>query len=224
MYNINEGGGVWFQQNPVGYYFNNVSWNIANPANCLRVGGSNVSSLLPVTTMYIYNNTWDAPCTVRGTAPSPGGDPAQNGPVYFENNHLIGYGITSFSSGSGVLYSCDAGATCNWTDKGNELFQTEAVANAQGYTAGNGYAPSSGGSTIGAGADLSSLCRAFSPDSELCGGTSDGVSEQNGSGGVIASDPAIPMIPRQSSWDIGAYKFGSGQNPSPPTGLTVSVQ
>jgi hypothetical protein len=226
MYNINEGVGVWFEQNPVGYYFNNVSWNISNSVNCLRVGGSNVNTMQPVTTMYIYNNTWDAPCTVRGTAPTPGGDPAQNGPVYFQNNHLIGYGITSFSSGTGVLYSCDAGATCTWTDNGNELFQTEAVANAQGYTPANEYAPASGGATIGAGANLSSLCSKFSSDSELCGGTSDGVSEQGNYGGEIASDPAIPMIPRQTSWDIGAYKFnnGSGGPPSPPTGLAAVVQ
>jgi len=224
MYNINEGVGVWFQQNPVGYYFNNVSWNISNSANCLRVGGSNVSTLLPVTTMYIYNNTWDAPCTVRGTAPSPGGDPAQNGPVYFQNNHMIGFGISSFADGKGSLYSCDAGATCNWIDNGNELFQTEAAANAQGYTASNSYAPGSGGSTIGAGANLSNMCGTFSADSEFCQGTSDGVSEQGSAGGEIAYDPAIPMVPRQSSWDIGAYKFSGAQSPNPPTGLTASVQ
>jgi hypothetical protein len=224
MYNINEGVGIWFEQNPAGYYFNNVSWNISNSANCLRVGGSNVTTMLPVTTMYIYNNTWDAPCTVRGTAPSPGGDPAQNGPVYFQNNHLIGFGITSFSTGTGVLYNCDAGAICTWTDNGSELFQTEAAANAQGYTQANSYAPSSGGSTIGAGANLSTLCNVFSPDSEFCGGTSDGANEKGSNGGEVASNPAIPMIPRQTSWDIGAYKFGSGNAPAPPTGLTASVQ
>ncbi len=189
FYNINEGVGVWFQQNPVGYYFNNVSWNNSNSANCLRIGGSNVSTMQPVTKMYIYNNTWDAPCTVRGTAPSPGGDPAQNGPVYFENNHLIGFGITGFGSGNGTLYSCDSGAICGWTDNGNELFQTESVANQEGYTKANYYAPTPGGATIGAGGDASNWCPTFSSDSELCGGTSDGVSEKAGEGGRVRPGP-----------------------------------
>lgn len=211
MYNINEGVGVWFQQNPAGYYFNNVSWNIANPANCLRVGGSNVTTLLPVTAMYIYDNTWDFPCTTRGTAPTPGGDPAQNGPVHYANNHLIGFGLTAIpapGSGATTLTQCDSGATCTWTDDGGNLFQTESVANGQGYTPANQYAPTTGGSTIGTGLNFASLIPVFSPDNALGAGIAS-VTEQVGNGGKVVSYPANPARPRPSiaAWDRGAYEF-----------------
>ena len=212
FYNINEGVSVWLMPNPTAYIFNNVAWNNSNSANCYVIGGS-VGA-----TLYFYNNTSDAPCNLR--ALNNGFDPVWNGTVYMQNNHFIGYSPASPAS----MYNCDSGATCKWVDKGNELFQTEAVANSQGYTPANDYAPASGGATIGAGSNLSSLCATFSSDSELCGGTSDGVSEQSSSGGEIASDPAIPMVPRQSSWDIGAYNFGSGGQPAPPTGLAAAVQ
>ena len=213
FYNINEGVSVWLMPTPTAYIFNNVAWNNSNSTNCYVIGG------MPSATVYFYNNTNDAPCNLR--ALNNGSDPVWNGTVYLQNNHLIGYPSATLTS----IYNCDSGATCKWVDNGNELFQTEGVANSQGYTPADEYAPAAGGSTIGAGANLSSLCSTFSPDSEFCGGTSDGASEQGNNGGEIAFDPAIPMIPRQSSWDIGAYKFGSGGGqPAPPTGLAAVVQ
>jgi hypothetical protein len=212
FYNINEGVSVWLMPTPTAYIFNNVAWNNSNSGNCYMVGGASGASV------YFYNNTSDAPCTLR--ALDNGYDPVWNGTVYFENNHFIGYSGTALSA----MYSCDSGATCKWVDNGNELFQSEAVANSQGYTAANDYAPASGGSTIGAGADLSSSCGSFSSDSELCGGTSDGALEQKSGGGQTAMNPAIPMVPRQASWDIGAYKFASNQAPAPPTNVTAVVQ
>jgi hypothetical protein len=214
FYNINEGVSVWLMPTPTAYIFNNVAWNNSNSANCYVIGGSTGA------TVYFYNNTSDAQCNLR--ALNNGSDPVWNGTVYLQNNHYIGYSTASLSS----TYDCDSGATCRFVDNGNELFQTEAVANAQGYTPSNEYAPSASGSTIGAGANLSSLCATFSSNSELCGGTSDGVSEPNAQGGKIASDPAIPMVPRGSTWDIGAYKFSGsgGQPPNPPTGLAALVQ
>ncbi len=211
FYNINEGVNVWLMPTPTAYIFNNVSWNVSNYPNCYLIGGSAGA------TLYFYNNTSDAPCNLR--ALNNGSDPVWRGTGYLENTHYIGYSPAALSS----TYSCDSGATCKWVDNGNELFQTEAVANAQGYTKSNDYAPTAGGATIGVGADLSTSCPTFSSDSELCGGTSDGAIEQSGNGGQIAFDPAIPMVPRQSTWDIGAYKFG-GQLPNPPTGLAAIVQ
>ncbi len=212
FYNINEGVSVWLMPTPTAYIFNNVAWNNSNSSNCYLLGGASGA------TVYFYNNTSDAPCTLR--ALDNGSDPRWDGTVYFENNHFIGYSGTALSA----MYSCDSGATCKWVDNGDELFQTEAVANSQGYTAANDYAPASGGSTIGAGADLSSSCGSFSSDSELCGGTSDGALEQKSGGGQTALNPAIPMVPRQASWDIGAYKFASNQAPAPPTNVTAVVQ
>jgi hypothetical protein len=98
------------------------------------------------------------------------------------------------------------------------------VASAQGYTASNEYSPASAsGATVGAGANLSTSCTTFSADSELCGGTSDGVVIQDTDGGEISNFPAITMIPRQTSWDAGAYQFGASL-PTPPTGLSAQVQ
>lgn len=212
FYNINEGVSVWLMPTPTAYIFNNVAWNNSNSSNCYLIGGATNA------TLYFYNNTSDAPCSLRGL--NNGSDPVWNGTVYFQNNHFIGYSPATLSG----MYSCDSGATCKWVDNGTELFQTEAVANSQGYTQADSYAPATGGSTIGAGANLSSLCKSFSPDSEFCGGTSDGASEQSSGGGEIASNPAIPMVPRQTSWDIGAYELGGGSPPLPPTGLTGVVQ
>jgi hypothetical protein len=143
---------------------------------------------------------------------------AWNGTAYFENNHLIGF--TNLAG----FYHIDSGASATIKDNGNELFQTETVANGQGYLPSNNYAPAAGGSTISAGANASSSCITFSTDSELCGGTSDGANEQSGSGGLIALEPATPMIPRLAAWDIGAYQFSGTTPPSPPTGLAAIVQ
>jgi hypothetical protein len=208
-------------------FFDNLRYDSSGdsaPSNCIHMqaqSGSGTQSL------YFYNNTMD-----NDTAdPTGGGCQLQfmeagaptyawNGTAYFQNNHLIGYGALS------GLYVCHSGASCSFKDNGNELLQTETVANNQGYTPNNNYSPIAGGATIGAGAVNSpSVCSTFSSDSELCGGTSDGASEQPADGGLIAADPAIPMVPRISSWDIGAYQFGGGQGvPNAPTGLQASVQ
>jgi hypothetical protein len=225
MFNINEGVGVWFQQNPVGYYFNNISWNISNYPNCLVIGGSNPSSGLPATTMYVYNNTWDSPCQVKGNAPG-GTDPSQNGPVHFSNNHLIGFGVTTFASANDALYVCGSGATCDWIDDGNELFQTEATANAQGYTQGDFYAPpNSSGSTVNAGLNHSSQCSTFSSDSALCSQIGS-VKEVAGKGGMAAFAPAFSPVARGATWDIGAHEFADGGStlPSPPVGVVATVR
>jgi hypothetical protein len=206
------------------YIFNNVFFDNMNsvfgvlPGGCFRL--NSVGNSAATQTAYIYNNTaGDGSCQFKfEVANSP--LTAWNGTGNFQNNHFIGLLPAVLST----AYVCSTGGQCTINDKGNEIFQTAAVAALQGYVASNSYAPGSGGATIGAGANLSTLCSTFSSDSELCGGTSDGASEQKGNGGEIAADPAIQMIPRQSSWDIGAYQFSGGTAPSAPTGLTAVVQ
>jgi hypothetical protein len=203
------------------YFFNNVLWDNMNyfadiaPTNCIIFGAVSSSGSQ---TAYIYNNTVDGPNCNATFSSTNSPNMAWNGTAYFQNNHLIGF--TNLAG----FYHIDSGAAATIKDNGNELFQTESVANAQGYVTGNNYAPAAGGATIGAGASASSQCVAFSTDSELCGGTSDGASEQSGSGGQIAVTPAIPMNPRQTAWDIGAYQFSGVTPPSPPTGLSAIVE
>jgi len=216
------------------YVFNNVAYDIGDnglggggvPFACYSMGTvSNTGS----EQLYFYNNTSDGTpnadgeggCQVNASgANSP--NEAWNGTFNFENNHFIGYSPATLSS----FIHVSSGASETTVDNGHEIFQTEAVANGQGYTASNAYAPTSGsGGTVGAGVNLASLCSTFSSDSELCGGTSGGASEQSGSGGEIAGYPTIPMVARPSggAWDAGAYELG-GALPAPGTGLTAVVQ
>jgi hypothetical protein len=214
------------------YFFNNVLFDNSNVygggvanQNCILLNNSQSSGSVAA---YFYNNTIDGYLAAQNTnscilnLASSGGGPGSNfkGTVTFENNHLISYSSAGLSS----FYNCTTPSTCTITDNGNEVFQTEAAANGQGYTTSNSYAPTStGGATYQAGANTSSSCSTFSVDSGLCNGTSGGSSEQSGSGGFIANDPAIPIVSRGSTWDAGAYEYSSS-NLNPPTGLTAVVQ
>jgi hypothetical protein len=185
------------------YVFNNIIFQF-NGSNCFleeNTGGTGSR------TWNVFNNTIDAACFMQQKNITV----TQN----FQNNHLIGYSPANLTSvGSAAM-----------VDSGNELFQTEAVANGQGYTSSNFYAPTSGGSTIGAGANLTSTCT----------GLGDSVAQtacESGYGGVTynqATHSASPntLIARPSSgaWDAGAYQFtNSTTNPVAPTGLAAVVQ
>jgi hypothetical protein len=204
------------------YFFNNVFYDIGNGGNCIQI--ENDVNGTP-TTMYFTNNTIDHTtntCTLRALYQDSGAQ-LWNGTVHFQNNHLIGIAALS------TIETCNSGSTCTWTDNGNELIQTEAVANGQGYTSSNNYAPTSGGSTIHAGANLLSSCSAYSSDSALCSGTSGGVAEVS----YTASYPAIPVNARGSTFDAGAYQYlagstytltvsGAGSGSGTVTGGTIS--
>jgi hypothetical protein len=178
--------------------------------------------------LYFYNNTLDASSVGHGVCKVSfnGSSPAWRGTANFQNNHIIGSGGTALSA----FVACQSGATCTNNDNGSEIYQSEAVANGQGYLSGNDYAPTlpTGNATVGAGANLASLCATFSSDNALCSGTGLGVVEKAGQGGYVAVSPAVTPVPRPSTglWDVGAYQFagsGSGQ-PNPPSGLTAVVQ
>ncbi|MGB8832577.1 MAG: hypothetical protein WCC95_10540 [Candidatus Sulfotelmatobacter sp.] len=209
------------------YFFNNVFYDNMNyiqdvaPSNCIGFGAVSPGG---TETAYVYNNTFDN--SQGGCQINLAGDNAPNyawnGTALVKNNHLIGYSPQTLPS----FTYCSSGAHCTFTDAGNEIWQTESTANGQGYTSSNNYAPtSSTGATVAAGANLSTQCSIFSANSELCGGTSDGATESASAGGETAVFPGITMVPRNSSWDVGAYEFGSGSSaPAPPTGLAVVVQ
>ncbi len=213
------------------YVFNNVFYDNMNVPNfgiisagCVRFNKVSNSNL--TTSAYIFNNTiGDGNCQFNfdhANAPLT----AWNGTAYFQNNHFIGFPSAQLSS----VYSCQTTATCTIVDNGNEVFQSAATAAAQGYTAASNFAPASfAGATVGAGANASSSCATFSSDAALCSGTSDGAAYQPGSGGEVASYPAISLVARPASgaWDAGAYFFGGGTTatkPNPPTALSATVQ
>ena len=100
---------------------------------------------------YIYNNTFDSPCSFRTLDQTEVGAAQSVHPSrFFQNNHYIGYsgGITSTYGGTGTV-----------NDQGSEIFQSESTANGQGYTTSNNYAPAStSGATVGTGSNLTSFC------------------------------------------------------------------
>jgi hypothetical protein len=165
--------------------------------------------------LFEFNNTTDYPC---GEV-----EPSVN-TITITNQHYIGYQSATCTGTCGTALALAVSGGSSTTNNGTHLFQPEATANGQGYVAGNNYAPTVGGSTIGAGTDLTSFCNTISDPvaSAACkSGTSGGVAEVAGQGGMVVSYPAIPINPRGSTWDVGAYQY-SGLYP--PTGLAALVQ
>ena len=205
------------------YFFNNVMYDNMNssigslPGGCIRM--NNVSNSTVPTTAYIYNNTFgDATCQIKFEVPN---SPltAWSGTGNFQNNHLINF--TALNQ----LYICNTALTCTINDNGNEIFQTTASATAQGYVAGNNYAPTASGNvTVGAGNNNTSLVATFSPVDSAYGSGFAGVSLQSGSGGEVPLYPSITINPRPAfgSWDSGAYQFASAMPQVVPFPITLA--
>lgn len=196
--------------NKQAYIFNNISWGNGNPSNCYMIEGDETGGPGHV---QFFNNTSDAPCDIRwlrGTAVSGS----------FQNNHFIGG--TSLSSFNSNLAA---------TDNGEELYQTEALANSLGYLMGNGYAPTSSKSvTVGAGGNLTALCNSMDNPvaAAACLNGYEGVTYDSVNHIAIGNK----KVPRSPAWDVGAYQFsGSGAPlptpvpaPNPPTNLRLVAQ
>lgn len=173
-----------------GYIFNNIMWGVSNYVNCYMVEGDGTGG---PGSILAFNNTTDSQCSMRPLRGS-----TQAG--IFQNNHFISFSPSTLGTFSSLIN----------TDNGNEVFQTEAVANAQGYTSSNNYAPtSSGGATVGAGVNLSSLCASM--DNSIAAAAC-----QSGYGGVTydvtnhtAVDNPLTARPSSGAWDTGAYFFGT---------------
>lgn len=125
------------------------------------------------------NNNVGTVFTSNSTAPSGTGTVRsylQNLVVY--NNHGIGLaGLSDTSAPLSISYT-----------NGTNLLQPTATATGQAYTAGNLYAPTSGGSTIDAGTSES---------------------------GTFTTD--ILGATRTGTWDIGAYEYQGASDTTPPT-------
>ncbi|MDE1941075.1 MAG: peptidoglycan-binding protein, partial [Patescibacteria group bacterium] len=175
------------------HYFNNVifdssSGGDANNDNCWMVSGNTGS------TVYFINNTFDAPCRIRNTGNAPFTPPFV-GNEYLYNNHLIGYGSLSDLAGTG-----DNGANATIIER-TDTYETEAAANAQGYTASDNYAPAnSSGATVNAGTNYTGL--------SMPG---------------LAADILGVFRPATGPWSTGAYQVnGVAIQQTPGTDIYVS--
>jgi hypothetical protein len=169
----------------------------------------------PGNSMYFWNNTLVAR---SGVSCFLNGNFTWTGVIQIENNHCI----TSASSGSYSLL-----ATANFSAAGgvtvsNNVVQTPATATSQGYTSSESYVyspASSSGSTVGAGANLTSGW----PAGYSANDTTYACSEANVNGVIESYCPVRTSNsrPPTGAWDSGAYLFGTP--PSPPTGLVAVV-
>ena len=179
------------------YVWNNVIYNVVNNSNILvfsypanqSTGGTN----------YAFNNTIEAgPDSGTPSSLILGHLPNLTASIY-KNNHII----------STANQAANCTGNCS---QSNNLFQTKAEANAQGYNSNPlayPFFPPAGGATINAGYNLTSFCASIpaspaTPSSACLNDTNIGVSYNTVNHTV--SYPNKPAVIRRT-WDIGAYEY-----------------
>jgi hypothetical protein len=219
MNTTNEGEGIDMypgsaSSSKYAYVFNNISYlyrvqyssgyvNGTDGSNCYMTEGDATGG--PGLT-YHFNNTTDSPCAWVGERGSPS--------ITGQNNHLIGY--TAFTGSASTTFASTGSTSGTVTDNGNEVIQTESVANGQGYVPGNNYAPtSSGNATVHAGANLSSLCSGMdnAEAATACTYGYAGVTYNSTTHTVTANTPNA----RGTTWDAGAYQFSGSSGAGTPS-------
>jgi hypothetical protein len=242
--NMNCGGGLilWLEGNSVsastvGYAFGNVFYAVDSGAGqiistCTHPTGTNCGQF------YIFNNT---AASGAGQQLTGNGETPQRGQVYAANNHLIG-NATLLQTGGVFGF-----------DKGNELIQTAAVANANTSPAFNQYSASQTpyvyapvavtNSTVGAGqtinaTNINAWCPTNNPLGLTCATTSfTGLMALALSDTTFATENftnhTVVMRStntRGTNFDIGAFQFSGGSTPanaptfSPIAGTYVGAQ
>jgi Chitobiase/beta-hexosaminidase C-terminal domain len=192
-----------------GFIFNNVTNSDINNVggNCFLVEGNDAGGAGP---FYYFNNTSTNACQMRN--PGRGSNTAT-----FENDHFVGY------SPSGAI--SDFSSVTN-TDNDHHLWQSTATANGQGYTVGNNWAPTSGGgSTVGAGANLSSTVCSLMDNNTASTACKEALPAAGpityNSGPNTVTDNAL--VVRGTTWDIGAYQFTASQAAAPTCSPTAGT-
>lgn len=221
----NNGVGWWLQC-PNYYIFNNVfedSGHFPPDGNELLLSppGASGSSVVHAT---LWNNTFGD--VAGGAGPSNSATPgwAAGSVATLANNHIL-----DLTTLSGFFGCTGSGNTCTLTNGGGNIFQTTTVANGQGYTLANNFAPTLvSGATVGAGINKNALC-ATVPNAiavTACTTAMVGVRESSGWGGQLSLYPNITGNTRTPTWDVGAFQFSGGSPPpppGPPTGLRVII-
>ena len=207
---VDPNAGVTFWDSPNGSYdwiFNNVIVNTTNgnvmdtlTGTGAQAGGGFVQ---------VFNNTVECGQDSAPPANQCSGDSnSASAASYFLNNHFV----TSYTPLPPLSW---------WGTQSNNVTQTKSVANGQGYTlAGAGgfaFSPTSGGSTIGAGANEQAKCTTIAALNAAAGlacksDTTYGVS-YNATNHTVVSPGRTPVArPLSAAWDSSAYQY-SGSTP-----------
>lgn len=225
------------------YVFNNVITNVVNGLRNLNFGSTSAGI-----TFNMFNNTLECGPDTSGTL--GGGPPAGTCGAWGGFTGMNLYNTHFITSGSPIHcgQNGDAGACALFTDSAgttiNAIFTTilgspaDIVTQSQSATNGQGYSytqtyefspTSSSGSTVGVGANKTSLCNAM-PDANAAAAckrdTTYGVTYNKTNHTAVASTRATNARPSSGNWDVGAYEFSgaSGNAPQPPSGLVANVQ
>ena len=212
------------------YFFNNVGHDAVfggplggDPINLGQMGCCGAGSAL-----LLYNNTFESAISFGSGAHVIFGIASSNliSAITSQNNHYITNNGTGCAAVfSGPLTNLNGGVgTC-----AGDLFQTISVANGQGYTSANHFAPTSTGSPTNTGAaNETSLVSQFGP--AFASSTTNGCFYNSAAGIHAVICPLLTANAKattgSSNWPYGAYLFvGSAPPPVPPapTGLTGVV-
>jgi hypothetical protein len=205
----------------VGYFFGNVIYNTSG-GNLVNIGNHGAGNY---GTYYVFNNTVDGTnggC--GGTLPS-----GTVFSIYDQNNYYIACSYLPLSPPGGtVIGPCNNGSGTGC----NDIVQTLAAANAQGYSSSESapYSPipsctPSTCVTLQTGGNLTSaVC------SRLSSLNTDAYNacQAGGTAGVIynstthtVTNPNATANARASAWNLGVYQYGNP--PNPPTSLAAVV-
>jgi hypothetical protein len=180
------------------YVWNNVLYNIHGNAFSL------VQNSAVGVAAYFWNNTVTAGFDGADYCVRAGHATAGMSVIEIRNNHCI--------TSQGRIDDPTLAATTKTIN--SNTVQTSATASGQGYTSSQSpyvYFPTTGGSTIGAGANLTSNCSGT--NAGLC---SDAFYASSIGAGNAISSPVRTAIARPAggAWDTGAYMFQAGGGPS----------
>ena len=209
------------------YVWNNVFYDLGG-GDIMRIpqgGGSGVVAL------YFINNTFAASggnvCINNGTSSTN-----WTSAFVMENNHCITPTSPGGTSQSQQMMSGTNISGANTIEFANNVVESLATANANGYTGSQTYTfspTSSASATVGLGANLTST---YWPSGFSANDTSYACSQQTVTSGTVyqvveAVCPVRSSVGRPSSgaWDVGAYEFGAADTaPNAPSALKATVQ
>jgi hypothetical protein len=226
--NWNGGGGAvkfWLNGLPgnyTTYAFNNLIYNNV-PGNVVDNADQN-HRITSSGTLYFFNNTIQCGTDSNMGVCSVGMTTGGTLNAYLSNNQWI-------QSSTTTPLSCtnNPGGSCTET---NDLFQTLAQANSQGYTDTSVFAfqpVNNSGSTVAPGTNVQPYCATIatinSNAGNACLSDTTYACTYNSTNHTV-SCPTRETVARTAEPNIGAYQFSSDRAsiPNAPAGLTVSVQ